>query len=162
MRCEGQTPLDAKVPLKNLLSLQITGPLAPLRGTWGHGFDPGTRHTKVVNPYQPSVPFFGYRQTVQTQIRRPRTRRLIRVFTVCWQEFLSKIKQKWKSTRDTPKIGNGLLQLIRMEKSTRTEMKKYTRHPENWKWTPPVDKDGKVHWAKMSLVAPRLAHRLTG
>ena len=36
-----------------------------------------------INPYKHSVPFFGYRQTVQTQIRRRRTRRLIRVVTVC-------------------------------------------------------------------------------
>ena len=35
------------------------------------------------NPYEPSVPFLGHRQTVQTQIRRRGTRRLIRVFTVC-------------------------------------------------------------------------------
>ena len=36
-----------------------------------------------INPYKPSVPFLGHRQTVQTQIRWRRTRRLIRVFTVC-------------------------------------------------------------------------------
>ena len=35
------------------------------------------------NPYKPSIPFVGHRQTVQTQIRRCRTWRLIRVFTVC-------------------------------------------------------------------------------
>ena len=37
----------------------------------------------LTNPYKPSVPFLGHRQTVQTQIRRRRTRRLIRIFTVC-------------------------------------------------------------------------------
>ena len=26
-------------------------------------------------------------------------------------------------------------------------MKQYTRHPYNWKWTGPFDKDGKVHLA---------------
>ena len=26
--------------------------------------------------------------------------------------------------------------------------KKYTRHPYNWEWTRPVDKDGIVHKAK--------------
>ena len=36
-----------------------------------------------INPYKPSVPFLGHRQTVHTQIRRRRTRHLIRVFTVC-------------------------------------------------------------------------------
>ena len=36
-----------------------------------------------LNPYKPSGPFFGHWQTVQTQIRRRRTRHLIRVFTVC-------------------------------------------------------------------------------
>ena len=43
-----------------------------------------------INPYKPRVPFVGYRQTVQTQIRR--RRRLIRVFTVCLQEFLFEIE----------------------------------------------------------------------
>ena len=41
------------------------------------------------NPYEPSVPFLGHRQTVQTQIR---TRRLIRVFTVCQQESIFEIE----------------------------------------------------------------------
>ena len=36
-----------------------------------------------LNPYKPSVFFVGHRQTVQTQIRRHRTWRMIRVFTVC-------------------------------------------------------------------------------
>ena len=30
----------------------------PLRGTGGHGFDPGTRHTKVVNPFMPNRLFY--------------------------------------------------------------------------------------------------------
>ena len=41
------------------------------------------------------------------------------VYTVCFQEFLFEMKLKWKSTPDTPKIRNGLVQLIRMEKSIR-------------------------------------------
>ena len=77
------------------------------------------REYAIFNPYKPGVLFLWHRQTVQTQIRRRRTRRLIRVFTVCWQEFLTKIEQKWKSTPDTPKIGNGLVQLRRMDGSTR-------------------------------------------
>ena len=36
--------------------------------------------------------FLGHRQTVQTQIRRRRTQRLIRVFTVCLQGFLFQIE----------------------------------------------------------------------
>ena len=39
-----------------------------------------------------------------------RTRRLIRVFTVCLQELKSNTNEK--SIPNTPKIGNGLIQLI--------------------------------------------------
>ena len=49
-----------------------------------------------LNPYKPGVPFVGHRKTVQTQLRRRRTRRLIRVYTVYSQEFLSKLWQKCK------------------------------------------------------------------
>ena len=42
----------------------------------------------TVNPYKPGIPFLGHRQTVQTQIRCRRTWHLIRVYTVCSQEFL--------------------------------------------------------------------------
>ena len=44
---------------------------------------PGTNYAGDINPYKPSVPFLGHRQTVQTKIRCHRTQRLIRVFTVC-------------------------------------------------------------------------------
>ena len=71
------------------------------------------RHT--LNPYKPSVPFLGHRQTVQTQIRRRRTRRLIR----CLHCLLTGISIRNK-----------------------IKMKKYTRY-QNWKWTRPFDKDGK-------------------
>ena len=63
--------------------------------------------------------FLGYRQTVQTQIRRRRTRRLIRVHTVCLQEFLFQIEYKWNCKPDTPKIWNGLVIFIWMGCSTR-------------------------------------------
>ena len=66
----------------------------------------------VFNPYKPSVPFYGHRQTVQTQIRRHRTRRLIRVFTV------SKESKNEKVHHTPLKFGNGLVQLIRMDRST--------------------------------------------
>ena len=53
------------------------------------------RFVERVNPYKPSVP--GHMQTVQTQIRRRRMRRLTRVFSVCrlsstiWQKIRAKI-----------------------------------------------------------------------
>ena len=37
------------------------------------------------NPYRPCIPFVGHIQTVQTQIRRRKMRRLISVSTVCLQ-----------------------------------------------------------------------------
>ena len=49
------------------------------------------RNPVRLNPYKPGVLFLGHKQTVQTQIRRRRTWRLIRVYTVRSQEFLSKI-----------------------------------------------------------------------
>ena len=59
---------------------------------------PGDHYAGLLlfNPYKPSVPFLGHGQTVQTQIRRRRTQRLIRVFTVCSQEFIFEIEYKWK------------------------------------------------------------------
>ena len=60
--------------------------------------------------------FLGHSQSVQTQIRHHR--RLIRVFTVCLHEFLSKIKMKTIHL-DTPKIGDGLIQWIGMDGTTR-------------------------------------------
>ena len=33
-------------------------------------FEDGAFDAVMFNPYKPSVPFFGHRQTVQTQIRR--------------------------------------------------------------------------------------------
>ena len=45
-------------------------------------------HSLYINPYKPSVLFIGHRQTVQTQIRHHRTRRLIRVSTVCSQNVI--------------------------------------------------------------------------
>ena len=39
----------------------------------------------ILNPYKPSVLFVRHRQTVQTQIRRRNTLRLLRVSTVCLQ-----------------------------------------------------------------------------
>ena len=47
-----------------------------------------------------AFPFSGHTQTVQTQIRRRRTRRLIRVFTVCLQVCLLKLNQNEKSAPD--------------------------------------------------------------
>ena len=62
-----------------------------------------------------TISFLGHRQTVQTQVRRRRMRRLIRVFTICGNVYLKYSKNE----KDTPKIGNGLVQLIRMDVSSR-------------------------------------------
>ena len=43
----------------------------------------GNQNGATPNPYKPSILFLGHMQTVQTQIRRHRTRRLIKIFTVC-------------------------------------------------------------------------------
>ena len=48
--------------------------------------------SSAINPYKPSVPLLGHRQTVHTQIRRRRMQRLIRVFTVCKQDYLFEIE----------------------------------------------------------------------
>ena len=54
-----------------------------------------------INPYKPSVLsfFVGHRQTVQTQIRRQITWRLIRVSTVCLQNVLFKFNEKCHPTK---------------------------------------------------------------
>ena len=58
-------------------------------------------------------------QTAQTQFRRRKKWRLIRVSTVCLQfayrKFYSNYNKGENST-ETPKITNGLIQLIRMDK----------------------------------------------
>ena len=41
-----------------------------------------------LNPNKPSILFVGHRETVQTQIRRRRMGRLIRVSTVCSYKVL--------------------------------------------------------------------------
>ena len=47
-----------------------------------------------LNPYKPDVLFVGHRQTVQTQIRRHKTWRLIRVSNVFLQKVLLKFELK--------------------------------------------------------------------
>ena len=70
------------------------------------------------NPYKPSVFFVGHRQTMQTQIRHRMMRCLIRIFTVCLQNNLSKFeKKKRKIQPKVPKLVNGLVLLIRIAKS---------------------------------------------
>ena len=80
-----------------------------------------------VNTYKPSVLFVGHRQPVQTQIRRRRTRRLIRVSTVCLQNISLKENNE-KKLPDTPIIGNGLVQWIRVGKSIRLKWVKGLMH----------------------------------
>ena len=46
----------------------------------------------ILNPYKPSVLYVGYRQTVQTQIRRHIKRRLIRVCAVFLQNVQFKLE----------------------------------------------------------------------
>ena len=65
--------------------------------------------------YKPTIVLFvGHRQTAQNQIRRHKMRRLIRFSTVCKHKFLLNFELKWKIPTNNPKIGNGLVQLIRM------------------------------------------------
>ena len=47
-------------------------------------FNGGTASTNIY-PFKPSGLFVGHRQTVQTRIRRRKSRRLIKVSTVCLQ-----------------------------------------------------------------------------
>ena len=55
-----------------------------------HSYEGSTRLSQTfINPYMPSVLLWGIIiQTMQTQIRRHRMRRLIRVSTVCLQNIL--------------------------------------------------------------------------
>ena len=69
------------------------------------------------NPFWTRYPFLVIRQTVQTQFRRCRTRRLIRVNIVCLQEFLCKSNKNKKNPPQIPKTRNGLIQIIRMDMS---------------------------------------------
>ena len=46
----------------------------------------------LFNPYKPSILFMGHRQTLQNQIRCPRTWRLIRFSTVCSLKLLLKFQ----------------------------------------------------------------------
>ena len=50
--------------------------------------------SNCIKTYVPSVPKKGYSETEQTQIRRRRTRRLIRNFTLCLQAIIFEIESK--------------------------------------------------------------------
>ena len=71
--------------------------------------------SNCIKPYVPSVPKNEHRETEQTQIKRRRTRRLIRNYTVCF-------------------TGNYI--------RNRIKMKQDTRQPLNDKWSRPIDKAG--------------------
>ena len=73
------------------------------------------KYQNLINPYKPSDLFMGHRQTVQIQTRHCIMWCLIRNFTVCLQYLLLKFGKK--TPLNTPKIGNGLLQLIVVGKS---------------------------------------------
>ena len=49
-------------------------------------------HIKYINLYKPNIIFVADRQTVQTQIRRHKTRRLVSVSTGCLQKTVFKFK----------------------------------------------------------------------
>ena len=67
-----------------------------------------------IKPYIPSVPEKGHRETEQTQIRRRRTRRLIRNYSLLTGNYIR----------------------------NRIKMKQDTWQPLNDKWSRPIDKDG--------------------
>ena len=63
-----------------------------------------TRYTdnhNTINPYKPSFLFVGHRPSVQNQIRRRKTRRLIWFSTVCLQKFFLKNLNKNEKFRTT-------------------------------------------------------------
>ena len=69
------------------------------------------------NPFKPNVPKKGHWQTVKTQIRRRRTRRLIRVYTV-YIKYRNFIKHgDNKNLSDTPYIGNEPVRRVKVEES---------------------------------------------
>ena len=51
-------------------------------------------HIGSYNIFRPAIPFLGIVQTVQTQFRRRKRRRLNRAYTVCLLAFLWTIQQK--------------------------------------------------------------------
>ena len=60
-------------------------------------------YCNCTKPYVPSVQEKRHRETEQTKIRRRRTRRLIRNYTVCLQEIRQRIKMKqdtWQPFND--------------------------------------------------------------
>ena len=67
-------------------------------------------------------PFWGHMQKVQIQLRRRNMRRLIRVFAVCFQEFLCSKSENIH--QETPKTTNGLIEMIRVDTSTGQKMVK--------------------------------------
>ena len=98
----------------------MRSPANPVKGpptlrTWSERYDLSRLKTSrlphvIFNPYKPSVPFLGHMQneTSDQGLHYLLTRISIR----------NRIKMK-KITPDTPKIGNGLSQLIRMDGFTR-------------------------------------------
>ena len=84
------------------------------------------------NPYKPSVLFVGHRKTAQTQIRRCRTQRLIRIFTVCSQNVLLEFELKWKIPPNTPKIWNRPVLPIDIGKFNRLKWVKIEAKVREW------------------------------
>ena len=70
-----------------------------------------------VNPDKPSVPFLGHRQTADPD-QMPQNVASDQDLHCLLTGISTQNRIKWKSTPDTPKIGNGLIRLIRLGKST--------------------------------------------
>ena len=58
------------------------------------GLDDGCGYFSGLNPLKSSVRFVGHRQTVQNQVRRHKTWRPIRIFTVCYLNVQLKFEEK--------------------------------------------------------------------
>ena len=80
---------------------------------------PRKPYAKIISPFKPSVPLKGHLQTVQTQIRRHRTRRLIGVYTVCTNFRMSTKHDNNKNYADTPYTGYEPVKRVSVKESAR-------------------------------------------
>ena len=70
-----------------------------------------------VNPFLGGYPFWGHRQTVQTQFRGCKTGCLILLYAACLLECLCKIQERQKHSPETSQTRHGFIQMIRMDMS---------------------------------------------
>ena len=71
--------------------------------------------TRPLSPYKPSIPFVD----IVKQCRPRSDAAELGVWSGSWLFVDRNISSKWKSTPNTPKIENGLVQLKRVDRSTR-------------------------------------------